>query len=216
MCFCKYMQPFDPGVKFVLLMHPKEAKHQRTGTGRMAHVGILNSEIIVGIDFTQNKRVCQLLADPQYFPVLMYPGDDAWNAKKEGLKAEIGNKKLLVFIIDSTWFCSKKMIRLSTNIMSLPKISFYGKYESIFTFKREPQPEYISTIESCYYLIKELQEVEIVDKGINPECLMTAFKAMIKLQLQMENDRIDGKLPNSHATDSKYTTKKEIPKFLDE
>ena len=212
-CFCKYLEPFDPGVKFVFLMHPKEAKRQRTGTGRIAHAGLLDSEILVGIDFTQNKRLCELLADPKYYPVLMYPGDDAWNAKKEGFKEEIGERKLLAIIIDSTWFCSKKMLKLSTNVTSLPKVSFYGNYRSIFTFKREPQPEYISTIETCYYLVKELQSTSIINPNTNPECLMTAFKELIKLQIQKENDRIEGKIPNSHATDFKYKRLKEMPKF---
>ena len=212
-CFCKYLEPFDPGVKFVFLMHPKEAKRQRTGTGRIAHAGLLDSEILVGIDFKENKRLCELLADPKYYPVLMYPGDDAWNAKKEGFKEEIGERKLLAIIIDSTWFCSKKMLKLSTNVTSLPKVSFYGNYRSIFTFKREPQPEYISTIETCYYLVKELQSTSIIDPNTNPECLMTAFKELIKLQIQKENDRIEGKSPNSHATDFKYKRLKEMPKF---
>lgn len=210
-CFCKFLPPFDPGIKFIFLMHPKEAKRQRTGTGRIAHAGLVDSEILVGIDFTKNERLCQLLADPQYYPVLLYPGEDAWNAKKTGFKEEIGDRKLLAIIIDSTWFCSKKMIRLSTNIMALPKLSFYGSYKSIFTFKKEPSEECVSTIETCYYLIKEMQSAEIVDKNINPENLMKAFKEMIKFQLQKENDRIDGKLPNTHATDYKYSVKKVIP-----
>ena len=212
-CLCKFVPPFDSGVKFVFLMHPKEAKRNRTGTGRVAHAGLIDSEILVGIDFTKNARLCELLADEQFFPVLLYPDENAWTAQKEGFKAKIGGKKLLAIIIDSTWFCSKKMIRLSTNIMSLPKLSFAKSYRSIFTFKKEPSEECVSTIETCYYLIKELQEAEIVQKSVNPECLMTAFKELIKFQLQKENDRIDGKLPNSHATDFKYTKKKEIPKF---
>ncbi|MBQ0050952.1 MAG: DTW domain-containing protein [Treponema sp.] len=212
-CLCKYVPPFDSGVKFVFLMHPKEAKRQRTGTGRIAHAGLIDSEILVGIDFTKNARLCELLADPQYYPVMLYPGEDAWNSQKEGFKAEIGNRKLLAIIIDSTWFCSKKMIRLSTNITALPKLSFSGSYRSIFTFKKEPSEECVSTIETCYYLIKELQQAEIVSKDVNPECLMTAFKEMIKFQLQKENDRIEGKIPNNHATDFKYTKKKEIPTF---
>lgn len=211
-CCCKYMTPFDPGIKFVFLMHPKEAKRQRTGTGRIAHAGLIDSEIIMGIDFTKNTRLCQLLADPQYYPVLLYPGDDVWTSKKEGFKAEIGNRKLLAIIIDSTWFCSKKMIKYSTNIMALPKLSFSGSYTSIFTFKKEPSPECVSTIETCYYLIKEMQQADIVPET-DPECLMTAFKEMIKFQIQKENDRIDGKLPNSHATDFKYYKKKEMPVF---
>ncbi len=213
-CFCKYLKPFDPNVKFLFLMHPKEAKKQRTGTGRIAHVGLIDSEIIVGIDFTKNQRVVELLADPQYYPVLLYPGEDAWTSSKAGFKEEIGNRKLLVIVIDSTWFCSHKMIKLSTNIMALPKLSFDGAYRSIFTFKREPKPEYISTIESCYYLVKELQTSSIVPQNVDPECLMTAFKEMIRYQLQKENDRIEGKLPNSHAKDFRFTKKKEIPDFL--
>lgn len=52
-CVCEVLKPFDPGIKFVFLMHPKEAKRQRTGTGRIAHAGLIDSEIIMGIDFTK-------------------------------------------------------------------------------------------------------------------------------------------------------------------
>ena len=212
-CVCEVLKPFDPGIKFVFLMHPKEAKRQRTGTGRIAHAGLIDSEIIMGIDFTKNERLCGLLQNPQYFPVLLYPDQNAWNSKKEGFKEELNGRKLLAIIIDSTWFCSKKMIKLSTNIMALPKLSFSGEYRSIFTFKREPHPEYVSTIETCYYLIREFQESGLIEKTSNPESLMDAFKMMIKFQLQKENDRIAGLLPNTHANDYKFTKKKEIPDF---
>lgn len=214
-CVCSVLKSFDPGIKFVFLMHPKEAKRQRTGTGRIAHAGLLDSEIIMGIDFTKNERLCALLADPQYYPVLLYPSKDAWNSKKEGFKQELNGRKLLAIIIDSTWFCSKKMIALSTNIMALPKLSFSGLYSSIFTFKREPHPECVSTIETCYYLIKEFKESGLIAGTTNnsEESLMDAFKMMIKFQLQKENDRIAGLLPNTHANDYKFTKKKEIPNF---
>lgn len=222
-CFCRFLKNFDAGVKYVFLMHPKEAKRQRTGTGRISAAGLEGSEIIMGIDFSENEKLNRLLSDPKYFPVLLYPGPDAYNAKTEGFKEKIGDKKLLAIIIDSTWFCSRKMIRLSKNINSLPKISFYGSYESIFTFKKEPFPECVSTIETCYYLNKELKGEGILDgKGnwesdedfsAKNESLMDAFKEMIKFQLKMENDRIAGLLPNSHAGDWKFTKKKEIPDF---
>ena len=194
-------------------MHPKEANRQKTGTGHLAALRLPESEILVGVDFTNHRRLNELLEDPQYYPVLLYPAEDAWTAGKEGFKETVGEKKLLVIIVDSTWFCSKKILKQSQNLHSLPKFSFSGNYRSIFTFKKEPAEYCVSTIESCYYLIKELQESEIVDKSVNPECLMNAFKELIKFQLQKENDRIDGKLPNSHATDFKYTTKKIIPEF---
>lgn len=214
-CFCKYTEPFDPGIKFIFLMHPKEAKRQRTGTGRIAHVGLLDSEIIVGIDFTKNKRLCELLADSKYFPVLLYPGDDAWTASKQGFKEEIGNRRLLAIIIDSTWFCSHKMIKYSSNIMALPKLSFSGSYRSVFTFKHEPSPECVSTIETCYYLIHELADAGIVKYSPHTESLMTAFKEMVKFQLNKENDRVEGRIPDTHACDWKYKKTKNIPNILE-
>lgn len=212
-CYCKYTAPVESGIKFVFLMHPKEARKQKTGTGRLASLCLPDSEIIVGIDFTNNERINQLLNDPQYYPVLLYPSPDAWTAGNEGFKETLGGKKLLAFIVDSTWFCSKKMIRYSMNINSLPKFSFTGQYRSIFTFKHEPAEYCVSTIETCYYLIKELQDSGIASKKADPEPLMNVFKEMIKYQLQKENDRVEGKIPSTHIYDWKYNKIKEIPDF---
>ena len=214
-CLCKYTKPFDPGIKFIFLMHPKEYKKQRTGTGRISKNTLIDSEILVGIDFTQNKRLLTLLEDPQYYPVLLYPGKDAWNSKKEGFREEVGNRKILAIIIDATWFCSKKVIEHSPNLLKLPKITFYGDYRSIFTFKKEPRPECVSTIETCYYLIKELQEINLASSA-DPEPLMDVFKQMIKDQIRAENERIQGLRPNSHANDWKYTTERKMPDFLED
>lgn len=174
-CLCKYTKEIDTGIKFVFLMHTKEFKRQRTGTGNIAHISLKDSEIIVGLEFSHNKRLQELLHDPQYFPVMMYPGEEAWTAKREGFKDAIGNKKLLVLILDATWFCARKIIEHNPFLLELPRVSFYGDYRSIFTFKHEPRPEYISTIESCYYFIKEMQSIDFVDKEINPEPMMNAF-----------------------------------------
>ena len=213
-CLCKYTKEIDSGIKFVFLMHPKEAKRQRTGTGNLSHISLKDSEIIVGLDFSKNQRFQSLINDPKYFPVMMYPGPEAWTAKKEGFKEAVGNKTLLVIILDATWFCSKKMIEHNPFLLELPRFSFFGNYTSIFTFKREPKPEYISTIECCYYLIKELQTIDFVSKDIDPKPLMTVFKEMIKLQLTAENERILGIRPNSHNYDAKYNKLKEIPDFI--
>lgn len=213
-CLCKYTQKLDTGIKFIFLMHPKEFKRQRTGTGNLSHISLKDSEIIVGLDFSKNEYFQNLLNDSKYFPVLMYPGADALNAKSENFTQILGEKTLLVIILDATWFCAKKMIEHNPFLLNLPKLSFYGDYRSIFTFKHEPKPECVSTIESCYYLIKELQSVNLVDKNLNPEPLMNVFKQMIKLQLQAENERILGIRPNTHNYDGKYKKLKNIPDFI--
>jgi len=210
-CLCKYTQPVDTGVKFVLLMHPKEARHQRTGTGHITHVTLVNSEILVGCDFSKDLRLQELLHDPRYFPVLLYPGKDAWTADREGFAGAVGTRTLLVLVIDATWFCSRKVIESSPFLLTLPRLSFSGQYRSEFTFKREPRPEYISTIESCYYLVKELQAAGLADPSANPEPLMTVFRKMVRDQLQAQNDRIDGRLPDTHAYNWKYKKRAVLP-----
>ena len=213
-CLCKYSAEIDSGAKFVFLMHPKEFRRQRTGTGYLAHLCLKNSEVIVGLDFATNKRLRELLADPQYFPVLMYPDENALTVNKEGFKEQLFGRKLLILILDATWFCAKKMIQHNPFLLELPKLSFSGRYRSIFTFKREPSPECISTIECCYYVIKELQTSGFVNANIDPEPLMNIFKAMIKLQLTAENERVMGIRTNSHDYDAKYNKIRTIPDYL--
>ncbi len=195
-------------------MHPKEAKRQRTGTGRLAKLSLTDSEILVGLDFTENRRLKELLSEPEYFPVLLYPGEDSWTSARQGFKETVGNRKLLALIIDATWFCSRKVIQHSPNLLDLPKLSFSGDYRSVFTFKHEPRPECVSTIETCYYLIKELQPLGLASNE-NPEPLMNVFKQMVKDQIRAENERIEGLRPDTHANDWKYRTKREIPDYLE-
>ncbi|MBP5752857.1 MAG: DTW domain-containing protein, partial [Treponema sp.] len=88
-CFCSDLKQVDTSIKFVFLMHPKEAKRQRTGTGRLASIRLPGSLILVGVDFTDNPHLNALLNDEKYYPVLLYPGEDAWTSKKEGFKEAV-------------------------------------------------------------------------------------------------------------------------------
>ncbi len=194
-------------------MHPKEAYRQRTGTGRLASLSLIDSEIIVGIDFTRNARLAGLLADPSFYPVVLYPGPDAWRAGDAGFAAELrrcgvgaqfasGRKKLVVLVIDATWFCAKKMLRLSPNLLTFPRLSFSGSYRSQFEFKKQPADGCVSTIESCYYLIRELQSAGIAAPETDPEPLLRVFKKMVSFQIESEIRRIESGTPGRHAYDA--------------
>ena len=170
-------------------------------------MSLVDSEIIVGIDFTQNKRLNQLLSDSVYFPLVLYPADDAFTAQspllKEALEpvAEGEKRKLLVIVVDATWFFAKKMLRLSPNVRNLPKLSFQQLYASEFTFKRQPAEGCVSTIESCYHLIREMQAAAVISAQINPEPLMSVFRRMVDFQLEAEQNRIALGIPGRHSYD---------------
>ena len=86
------------------------------------------------------------------------------------------------------------MLRLSPNLQELPKISFEGNYRSQFKFKQQPAEECVSTIESCYYLIKELQNAGL-GSDEEPESLMDVFKRMVDFQLESEKERLEAGIP---------------------
>lgn len=203
-CYCTDITPVSSGIFFLFLMHPKEAYHQHTGTGRLASLSLPQSEIIVGIDFSHNHQVLRYLADSRYYPILLYPGAQASTAKQLAQAHSIpDNKQLLVIVLDATWFFAKKMLRLSPNLQTLPRITFEGTYQSQYQFKKQPAPECVSTIEACYYLIKELQQADLASSDCDPEPLMRVFKKMVNFQLRSEQERILSGRPGNHAYDNK-------------
>lgn len=202
-------------MKFVFLTHPKEYRRQKTGTGNLAKASLVGSEVIVGVDFQKNARLTALLSDKKYIPLLLYPSEDADSLGSSGLLQSLAGKIPLIIIIDGTWSCAKKIVRLNTALFSTIKhLRFTGVYNSIFTIKHEPREDYISTIESCYYLIKEAQAVGVVNTKVDPSPLMRVFKAMVRGQLIAENERVLGLRPNTFAQNIKYTKLKEIPSYL--
>jgi len=53
---------FPPSVFFDC----KKLPQQKTGTGRLAQLSLVNSEIVIGLDFTHNKRVNEIIENPDY------------------------------------------------------------------------------------------------------------------------------------------------------
>ncbi len=188
-CYCKSIKQIKTEIKFVILIHPKEAYKQKTGTGRLAHLSLADSELIVGVDFTDNPKVNALLNDSSYLPVLLYPGKKAITASSNELKQELSDKKLLVFIIDATWSSAKKMLYLSNNLHDLTNISFNNRYVSKFIIKRQPGLFCLSTVESVYYLIREFKSEGIIEEYVNPNGLMGVFQKMIDFQIKCTLDR---------------------------
>lgn len=181
-CYCRDIEPFDPGIKFVILMHPQEAYKQKTGTGRLTNLTLIDSEIIIADTFDNNKKAQGLISDSSYYSMVLYPGDDVHYTETYNFDLEMKNKKLLIFLIDATWTLARKMMSRSPSLQKLPKLSFSGEYRSNFDIKKQPANYCLSTIESSYYLIKELQSAGVCDKNIDPKGLITILNKMVELQ----------------------------------
>ncbi|MFG1484777.1 tRNA-uridine aminocarboxypropyltransferase [Halobacteriovorax sp. RZ-2] len=190
LCVCSLIKTSQIRSKIVILIHPMEAKKEKLGTGRITHTGLANSELIMGIDFTNDKKVNDLLNDERYYPMVLYPGEDALNisAPSSDEVELLKNKVPLIFVIDGTWPCAKKMMKLSTNINELPRISFSSDKESAFLIKHQPHKQALSTVESVHVLIKELGKYGVEDLDGNEDSMIDAFKAMVQKQIDIASD----------------------------
>jgi DTW domain-containing protein YfiP len=162
-------------------MHPKEFKKTKNGTGHLTNNSIENCEIHVGIDFSNNQRINTLLNSNEYEPFVLYPHTDAIKLNEEKLPS---SKNALIFIIDSTWPCSKKILRLSKNLSSLKKVSFTHNKSSIFTIKTQPNEHCLSTIESTLCVLEQLNKhntENIEETSLND--FLNPFKKMVDFQI---------------------------------
>lgn len=189
-CYCPYITEVNPGVKFVFLMHPEEAYKQKTGTGRLASLSLADSEIIIDSSFDNNKRTQELIDDPLFYPMVLYPGKDAHFAETFEFGQLATDHKLLIFLIDATWILARKMMYRSPSLQVLPKLSFSKEYRSRFLIKKQPQDYCLSTIESSYYLIEELKQAGVCDLRVNAEGLLNIFDRMIQFQLDRKKERL--------------------------
>ena len=69
-------------------------------------------------------------------------------------------QNLAIFIIDSTWGCTNKMLQESKNLQKLTHISFETSKESQYQIKEQPQSNYLSTIESTLVVLEDLNSLK--------------------------------------------------------
>jgi len=139
LCLCPAEPPMETRTRVVLLMHPMEYRHERCTTGRLTCLNLANSEIIPGLAFGDHPRYRALVDDPGNYPVLLYPGTDAYDLSSGGFPGDIlGDRRLVVFLIDSTWACAKAILRESPCLLDLPCVKFTPSEPSRYVIKRQP------------------------------------------------------------------------------
>ncbi len=181
------IRPIETRTKFVILMHPMEFKKEKVGTGRLTHLSLPNSEIIMGVDFTHNEQVNNYINSADYNVSILYPemrGTSVFTNEKErsSLKPD------LIFLIDGTWPCAKKMMRASKNLHYLKRITINPTAASHFAIKQQPHAMCLSTIEATALLLESLVENKkeqlsaTAQKHLN--YLPTLLDEIVKIQIE--------------------------------
>ena len=185
-CYCKLLEPFDCKMEFVILLHPLE-KRRRIASGRMSHLMLKHSHIILGHNYSDDPNVNEVIADPKYYPVILHLDQNSihLNSLSEDGKKTLcpPNKKLLIFVVDGTWNTASKTVRLSKNLNALPRISFTPNKPSRFRVRQQPKPMCFSTLEAIHQTIELLGDSQGFDtKRGEHHKLLKVFDSFVAIQ----------------------------------
>jgi len=156
-CVCSAISRIATRTHLVFLTHPKEYRKVRVGTGRLAHLSLKRSEILVGTEFDQHPRVRALLGDASTDCRLVYPGPNGDNLSRGEYRPAPGCQPVL-FLIDGTWAGAKSILRRSQLVRALPRVCFDLAEPSAFAIKRQPRAECLCTLEAAHRCLTLLAE----------------------------------------------------------
>ncbi|WP_334078304.1 tRNA-uridine aminocarboxypropyltransferase [Microbulbifer sp. M83] len=172
-CYCSALVHIANHIKVLIIQHPLEVKHP-FNTGRMAHLCLENSELVVA-ETLDDTELARLLAPRS---ALLYPNLDWLPAVEqvgEGGQLARGPLEQLV-VIDASWRKSKKMLHQHPALQQLPRVSFAGEFKSNYQVRHSSLANSLSTVES---ITKAMQGLE---PGQDFEPLLKPFEQMIALQ----------------------------------
>jgi DTW domain-containing protein YfiP len=197
-CYCKNLAPFKSSPRFVILIHPLEARHP-IGTGRMAHQSLLNSHLWEGSSFENFEPLIALLADPKIYPVLLFPGDTSTNLStlSAGQRLEFfpAGREVVIIVLDATWHLAKKMLHRTSILQKIPRISFTPPGLSGFIIRKQPEPYCYSTIEAIHEILRLMNPTQghEAKPDESPASLLNVFHKMVAQQLAFREARPEGR-----------------------
>jgi DTW domain-containing protein YfiP len=168
-CYCTALVKIANQIKVLIIQHPLEQKHP-FNTGRMAHLSLTNSDLIVA-ELLSDEQLNNILATPS---VLLYPSL-SWLPKVEQIDSMTEQLEQLI-IIDSNWSKSKKMLHLNPRLQALPRLSLQSHKESNYKIRKSNMSDSLSTVESITKALRQLENNPIYHQLLKP------FDKMIALQ----------------------------------
>jgi DTW domain-containing protein YfiP len=180
-CYCSALVKVDNTTKILIIQHPLEQKHP-FNTGRMAHLCLSHSELIVA-ETLSTIQLASILNTPS---ALLYPSLpwlpytlEIKSGKKES--AVHSNIQQLI-VIDATWNKSKKILHLHPALQNLPRHHLKGNLSSNYQIRKTTVANGLSTLES---IVKALNTMEPKGEGEGGfEAMLQPFEMMISLQNQ--------------------------------
>lgn len=168
-CLCALIPSLDSRTRVLLLQHPSEVNHA-LNTARLAALGLVNAQLIVGEVFEELQA---LLNPPGYQARLLFPGEDA-----QPLRAYTpSDEPLLLVVPDGTWRKARKLLHLNPLLAALPRVTLAEGAVSRYRLRKAPGPGALSTVEAI------VQALQVLEAPTLFEPLLKPFEALIDGQI---------------------------------
>lgn len=161
----------------VIVQHKRESRHP-LGTVRIADLGLENCKVRVVPASARSDR-----SVPDWVPAgagLLYPGPEA----QELASASAEQRPRALVVIDGTWHQARALFRDHAWLRELPRYHLTPTQAARYRIRREPRPNYRSTIEAI------VQALEILEPELErARGLITAFDGLIDDQIERAQRR---------------------------
>ncbi|MFI8690741.1 tRNA-uridine aminocarboxypropyltransferase [Stutzerimonas kunmingensis] len=145
-CLCPWLPTIESDCGVCLLMHDIEPL-------KPSNTGWLIADVVrdtfaftwqrTGVD----PRLLALLADPQWQPLLIFPGEYAESRRVVEQVERENAKRPLFVLLDATWTEARKMFRKSPYLDGLPVLSLRPEVLSRYRLRRSTRSDHLCTAE---------------------------------------------------------------------
>lgn len=175
-CLCALIPSLDSRTRVLLLQHPSEVNHA-LNTARLAALGLLNAQLVVGEVF---EDLPAMLNPPGYQARLLFPAEDA-----QPLQAySPSDLPLLLVVPDGTWRKARKLLHLNPLLAALPRVTLAAGAVSRYRLRKAPGPGALSTVEAI------VQALQVLEAPQSFEPLLRPFEALIEGQIAAMGEEV--------------------------
>ncbi|HET8938144.1 MAG TPA: tRNA-uridine aminocarboxypropyltransferase [Polyangiales bacterium] len=176
-CICERLPSVENRTQVVVMQHPRERLHP-IGTARFAQLGLQRSAVHVAWKAGDREHTA-----PAWLPSdvgLLYPAPHA----RELSSVPAGERPQHLLVLDGTWNTARTLYRDKLWLHDLPHFRLMPEQPGRYRLRREPQHDYVSTIEA---IVEALRILEPDTAGL--DALLHAFDRMIDQQIELASTR---------------------------
>jgi DTW domain-containing protein YfiP len=163
-CLCALIPCLSNRNRVLILQHPSETGHA-LNTARLAHLGLDNSELLIGERFESEPWEQSPL--PSY---VLFPGEGATILQASDVPRQL-------IVLDGTWRKARKLLHLNPELAALPRVCLPAPEPSRYRLRKAPGEGALSTIEAI------VQALECLEVPVSFQPLLAPFDALIDGQI---------------------------------